>query len=63
MKKIKAYLHIIDQIEKTRSTNNVNWMDILRVAIQADPKKTLKLLTKINTSDKKISNLFEKFRK
>jgi len=63
MKKIKTYLHIIDQIEKTRSTNNVNWMDILRVAIQADPKKTLKLLTKINRSDKKISTLFEKFRK
>ena len=27
--KIKKYLNVIDEIEKVRTRNNVNWMDIL----------------------------------
>ena len=34
---------IIDQIENIRSKNNVNWMDILRIAYENDPKKLQKL--------------------
>ncbi len=62
MKSTYHYLKIIDQIEKVRTRNNVNWMDVLRVALKADARATLKLLQKINTADKKISNLFEKFK-
>jgi hypothetical protein len=62
MKSTRYYLKIIDQIEQVRTKNNVNWMDILRVALKADKKKTLHLLQKINTSDKKISKLFERFK-
>jgi len=62
MKSTRYYLKIIDQIEKVRTRNNVNWMDILRVALKADAKATLPLLQKINSSDKKISKLFEKFK-
>lgn len=62
LKKKKYYLKIIDQIERVRTKNNVNWMDILRVALKADLKSTLRLLQKINTSDKKISKLFEKLK-
>ena len=29
---IEYYLDIIDEIEKIRKKNNVNWMDILRLA-------------------------------
>ena len=32
------YLKIISQIEKIRSKNNVNWMNILRLAFKLDPK-------------------------
>lgn len=63
MKNKNYYLKVIDQIEKVRTKNNVNWMDVLRVALKADSKATLTLLKKINTSDKKISKLFEKFKK
>ena len=56
-KKVKAYLKIIDKIEKTRTKNNINWMDILRIAIKNAPEETIKVLKKINVKDKKISRL------
>ena len=56
--KIKKYLNIINKIEKVRSKNNVNWMDVLRVALKHAPDETIKLMKNINQKDKKISNLF-----
>ena len=50
----------IDQIENIRSKNNVNWMDILRIAYENDPKKTSKIMKKIHNSDSKISKLVKK---
>tara|TARA_B100000242_G_scaffold188098_1_gene135303 strand:+ start:111 stop:299 length:189 start_codon:yes stop_codon:yes gene_type:complete len=54
------YLKIIKQIEKIRSKNNVNWMNILRLAFKLDPKNAAKIMKKINYDDKKISNLLNK---
>ena len=31
------YIKIINQIQKIRSKNNVNWMDILKLAFKLDP--------------------------
>ena len=56
--KLKKYLNIIKKIEKVRSKNNVNWMDVLRVALKHAPDETIKLMKNINKKDKKISNLF-----
>ena len=56
--KINHYLKIIDEIEKVRSKNNVNWMDVLRVALKHAPDETIKLMKNINRKDRKISNLF-----
>ena len=36
MKKIQS-LKIINQIEKIRSKNNKNWMDLLRLSFNLDP--------------------------
>ena len=58
--KNKNYLKIIDQIEKIRSKNNVNWMNILRLAFRLDPKEAKKIMKKINYDDKKISVLLNK---
>lgn len=60
--KIKNYLKVIDRIEKTRSKNNFNWMNILRIALQNAPEETLKVMKKINTADTKILNLNKKFK-
>ena len=56
--KILKYLNIINKIEKVRSRNNVNWMDVLRVALKHAPEETIKLMKEINRKDRKISNLF-----
>ena len=56
--KIKKSLVIINKIEKIRSKNNVNWMDVLRIALKNAPNETIKLIKDINQKDKKISNLF-----
>ena len=36
--KNSKHSRIIDKIEKIRSKNNVNWMDILRLSFKLDPK-------------------------
>ena len=58
--KIKNSLKLLDKIEKVRQKNNKNWMDILRLSIKLDQKKTSKILYEIYSQDKKISNLAKK---
>ena len=57
------YLKIIKQIEKIRSKNNVNWMNILRLAFKLDPKQAKKIMMKINYDDKRITQLLNKLSK
>ena len=57
-KKVDKYLRIINKIEKVRSKNNINWINVLRVALKHAPDETIKLMKNINLKDKKISNLF-----
>tara|TARA_B100001175_G_scaffold317854_1_gene336960 strand:- start:4331 stop:4513 length:183 start_codon:yes stop_codon:yes gene_type:complete len=56
----KNYLKIISKIESVRKKNNVNWMNILRIAFKHDPKKTAIVMAKIYTDDQKISKLVKK---
>jgi len=56
-KKIKKGLKFIDQIQKIRSKNNKNWMDLLRLSLELDFKKTSKILKDIVSDDKRISAL------
>ena len=62
-KKIEYYLKIIDEIEKLRTQNNVNWMDVLRLAFRYAPEEAKKLTKKINEEDNRISELVEKLSK
>ena len=62
MKKDKFY-KIIDQIERCRSKNNVNWMNVLRLAYSKAPEESIRIFTKIYEDDKKISNLAKKLTK
>ena len=56
----KSYNKIINQIKKIRSRNNVNWMNILKLAFKFAPKEASKIMKKINSDDKKISILLKK---
>ena len=51
----KRYSKYIRNIERNRKKNNLNWMNILRIAMEHAPNKTKKLLDNINKIDKKIS--------
>jgi len=56
-------LKLINQIQKIRSKNNVNWMDILRLAFKHDPKNSSNIMAKIYFDDQKISKLVKKLSK
>ena len=55
-------INIINQIEKVRSKNNVNWMNILRLAFELDSKKASKIMSKVNYDDQKISKLLNQLK-
>ena len=57
---IAKYLKIIKQIENIRKKNNVNWMNLLRLAFKSSPKKTAKIMSKIYVDDNKIGKLVKK---
>ena len=50
---------IIDAIEKVRSKNNINWMNVLRLAFKHSPSEARDIVAKINEDDKKIGNLLK----
>ena len=62
-KKITRYnrsLKLVNQIQKIRSKNNKNWMDLLRLSLKLDHKSTSKILYEIYKDDQKISGLAKK---
>ena len=59
----KNYTSIINKIQEIRSKNNVNWMNLLRLAFKLDPKSAAKIMKKINYDDKKIASLLKKLSK
>ena len=59
-KPIEYYLEVIDEIEKVRTRNNVNWMDVLRLAFKHSPEEAKLLMKKIDHEDNRISSLVKK---
>ena len=58
--KTDFYLKIIRKIENKRKKNNINWMDILRLAFKSSPTEAKKIMVKIYQDDTKISKLIKK---
>lgn len=52
-------MELIQHIQDIRSRNNVNWMNILRIAFQHDPKGAASVMQSINLDDEKISELLK----
>ena len=42
--KYRKSLKLVNQIQKIRSKNNKNWMNLLRLALKLDYKSTSKIL-------------------
>ncbi len=47
----------IDQIEAARARNNVNWMNILRIALEKSPTNAKQIVAEIKQIDQQISSL------
>jgi len=58
--KIKNKVLFIDKIQKIRSKNNKNWMDLLRLAYRLDPKKTSLIIKSISNNDGQINGILKK---
>jgi hypothetical protein len=50
-------MEIIDKIQDIRSKNNVNWMDILRLAFRDSAEEARQLMGKVNEYDGEIAAL------
>ncbi len=48
---------IFKNIENIRRANNKNWMDLLRLAYDSNPQKTIKILSKILNKDTSLIKL------
>lgn len=54
---------LVDEIQDVRTRNNVNWMDLLRIALTHAPEETKQVLRRINSDDDAISRLFKELGK
>ena len=52
-------MEIIDKIQEVRTKNNVNWMDLVRLAWKNDPEETGRIMAGVLSHDQEISSLVE----
>ena len=50
---------LIDKIESVRTRNNVNWMNLMRLAFKIAPHEAEKIFESINQDDNSIANLLK----
>ena len=58
-----AVSHPIDQIEAARARNNLNWMSILRLALEKSPETAKPIVAEIKRIDREISTLTDELTK
>tara|TARA_B100000900_G_scaffold414104_1_gene439807 strand:- start:13502 stop:13705 length:204 start_codon:yes stop_codon:yes gene_type:complete len=59
MENKRTDLEILSEVENIRSKNNVNWMDILRLAFKHAPEEARVLMGRVNEYDGRISDLLK----
>ena len=53
----RSDIDIINEIQLIRSKNNINWMNILKIAFKYAPEKTRKVFKEIAKEDTSIIDL------
>ena len=54
---------VFNEIEKIRSKNNKNWMNLLRLSYDLKPKETIEIINQILNKDEKLISLAKKLKK
>ena len=63
-KKIKKnHISKINTIQKIRAKNNKNWMGLLKIAFESNPKQTKEIMKKIFLADEKINKVVKQLLK
>ena len=52
--KTQKYINIINKIEEVRKKNNINWMQILKIAFENSPVEASKIMSSVQKSDSTI---------
>lgn len=63
MKKTKNYEKVFKNIEKVRSRNNKNWIDVLRLAFKHAPDEARIIFREIVKKDKELIKLAKELHK
>lgn len=53
----------IDEIEIIRAKNNMNWMDLARLAFEVAPERAKEIMKKITEADSEINKLSKELSK
>ena len=62
-KKLLKAISLVNQIQKIRSQNNNNWMDLLKLSLNLDFKNSSKILKEIVKEDRRNSKIADKISK
>jgi hypothetical protein len=62
-KKLSKAISLVNQIQKIRSQNNTNWMDLLKLSLKLDFKNSSKILKEIVKEDRRNSKIADKISK
>jgi len=55
--------YILNHIQEIRTRNNVNWMDLARLAFEVAPERAKEIMKKITECDAEILNLSKELSK
>lgn len=50
---------LVDRIQEVRTRNNHHWMDLLRLALEAEPEATKQVLRSIEACDAEVRYLMK----
>ncbi len=54
---------VLTQIQEARARNNVNWMDLSRLAFEVAPERAKEIFARITSEDEKILGLSKQIAK
>lgn len=63
LRKINRSIALMNQIQKIRSKNNKNWMDLVKLSLKLDFKNTSRILSGIYKYDSQIAKITKKISK
>ncbi len=51
---------LIDEMQEIRRKNNINWMDLVRLAFKLDPVRAKSIIVKVVENDESVNNILRK---